>query len=69
MEFGPFFLGVFRHLVVAIPGATEDVNSLSWDQLPLVPATQELLDRSCDDRKLSLTCSCCYAFHRLACLS
>ena len=52
-DFGTFILDVFRRLVVAIPGATEDTSSLSWDQLPLVPTSGEMLNETCTDRKSS----------------
>ena len=51
VDFGTFILDVFRRLVVAIPGATEDMTSLNWDQLPLVPTPGEMLKENCTDRK------------------
>ena len=62
-DFGTFIMDVFRRLGVAIPGATEDLANLSWDQLPLVPTTSEMLNDNCDDRKYclykySLGCQC-----------
>lgn len=51
-EFGKFMLNAFRHLTKAIPGVTDDVHSLSWDQLSLVPTSGELTDVNCEDCKL-----------------
>jgi hypothetical protein len=51
-NFNTFMLDVVRRLVVAIPGATEDVTSLSWDQLPLVPTSGEMLNENCSDLRL-----------------
>lgn len=41
-----FLLRVTRTLAVSVSGAAEDVTSLNWNELPLVPATSELLGQS-----------------------
>ena len=38
-----FILRITRSLSVSVSGAAEDVASLNWNELPLIPVTSELL--------------------------